>query len=574
MKSKNIIAAILIILMTLSVFAGCKKEEVLPTVNEDGVALLKEPVVIADTNENYFKIMMPDGHTNVLADCLSEMISPAEGFRLSYDTAAEQENGNTEKEILVGNTCREESKTAMAAIGYDDFSVTYANNKIIIAAHNPERLAEAVRFFKEKCIRSAEGRLEYIGDYTYMSTDCLMIDRGETLADYKIVIGHDKLYMSAYAIQQYIKEKHGAEPEIIYDSEPKSTNEIVLGNADRDITRLTEGLAEDEAIIAVDNKDLLISANNYATVVRAVDFFESEYLSGTYTDIFNFKADMLETHNVYKDDFKDSNKLANGADLRIMSFNVLCELYNEKPPISGRDMAVAAAIINYLPDVVGLQEMSPNWHKALENALEDSPYRTIEKKNTLESKPHQNINFSPIIYNSDTVISLDSGIEEYSVASKPFAYVMTWGYFEHKVSGEKFVVINTHLDLRNKEEPYPTNRATQATEIAAFINELKGKYDCPVITTGDYNTTEAENGYKTIINTAQMSEAKHTAHTVKRACNTYHDLGKAVSVTKANSIDHIFGSDRVEFMYFNVLVDKTIINASDHCPIYADVKLN
>ena len=573
MRTKKIVALFLVTVMALWGLAVCKKED-LPTVNEDGVTLLSEPVIIADGNENYFKVMMPDANTNVLAECLGEMISPAEGFRLSYETAAEDENGNADGEILIGNTCREESKTAMSAIGYDDFSVTYINGKIVIAAHNPERLTEAVQFFKEKCIRSAEGRLEYIGDYTYSSCDALMVDDGDSLADYKIVIGHDKLYVAAYAIQQYIKESHGAEPEIIYDSEPKSTNEIVLGNADRDITRLTEGLAADEAIIAVYNKDLLVSANNYATVVRAVEFFESEYMSGIYTDIFNFKADMIKTYNVYKDYFKDSNKLAEGADIRIMSFNVLCELYNEKPSISGRDMAVAATIINYLPDVVGLQEMSPNWHTALEKALEDSPYRTIEKKNTLESKPHQNINFSPIIYNSDTLDCLDSGIEEYSVASKPFAYVMTWGYFEQKVSGEKFVVINTHLDLRKEEEPYHTNRATQASEFAAFINELKGRYDCPVITTGDYNTTEAENGYKTIINTAQMSEAKYTAHTVKRACNTYHDLGKAVSVTKANSIDHIFGSDRAEFMYFNVLVDKTVINASDHCPIYADVKLN
>ena len=103
---------------------------------------------------------------------------------------------------------------------------------------------------------------------------------------------------------------------------------------------------------------------------------------------------------------------------------------------------------------------------------------------------------------------------------------------------------------------------------------MKERYNCPVITTGDYNTTEAEDGYKTITEVAQVSEAKYTAKKINRQCVTYHDLGKTVSVSKSNSIDHIFGTDRVEFMYFNVLVDKTVINASDHCPIYADVKFN
>ena len=591
-KFVRYIVILLILLLGMSAISGCglfkfgETEESTDThdstanidtesqITEDGVMLLDTPIVIAEGKNAYFKSVRPDVNNDIFATCIAELRNPADGFTLSFGVAREADNENTDGEILIGNTCRPQSKAEMDKIGYDDFSITYVENKIVVVAHTSDRLVEAVAFLKEKLLRVNGDRLEYIGDYIYKSDAALMIDEGESIADYKIVCGHDNLYMRAYNVQQYIKNKYGVTLDIIFDNKPKEGKEIVLGNANRDIAKLAEGVAATDAIIAVQDKDLLVSANNYATIVRAVEYFEREYLSGIFTDGFNFKADMMETYNVHKDSFNDSNNLAGGADLRIMSFNVLCELYNEKPPISGRDIAVASVIINYLPDVVGLQEMSPNWHKALESMLSGSPYKMIEKKNTLENKVHQNINFSPIIYNSDTVTYIESGIKEYSAASKPFAYVMTWGYFEHKVSGEKFVVINTHLDLRNKEEPYLTNRATQAAEMAAFINEMKERYNCPVITTGDYNTTEAEDGYKTITGVAQVSEAKYTAKKINRQCVTYHDLGKTVSVSKANSIDHIFGTDRVEFMYFNVLVDKTVINASDHCPIYADVKFN
>ena len=583
MKSKNIIAAILITLMTLSVFAGCKKEEVLPTVNEDGVALLKEPVVIADANENYFKIMMPDGNTNVLAGCLSEMISPAKGFRLSYDTAAEQENGNTEKEILVGNTCREESKTAMAAIGYDDFSVTYANNKIIIAAHNPERLAEAVRFFKEKCIRSAEGRLEYIGDYTYMSTDSLMIDRGETLADYKIVIGHDKLYMSAYAIQQYIKEKHGAEPEIIYDSEPKSTNEIVLGNADREIAGSAHGLNLNEGIIEVHGKDLLIATRDSIDTNLLFEIFKKSHLSGVYTDSFNFKSDYKAMVNIYDGVFNDSAAFTEGSDIRVMSFNILCDLWGN-PSVKNRSEDVMRVIKCYLPDAVGLQEVSANWHSAINDSIKSTPYKLICTEHDYVDKKYGNTNFTPILYNADTLTLIECDTEEYTEAKTRYMRTMSYAYFEQKASGKKFVLLNTHYEAPGNNETEKAEhleyRKAQTADMVNMIDELEERYGCPVLITGDFNTTEGSDKadqhapYWNLIEQAELQDAKKSADKIKRACKTWHDLGEQVAATNAGSFDHIFGNEKVHFTYFNTLIDKWLMSASDHCPIYADVKLN
>ena len=573
---KKIFALFLILALAITALAGCKgsntNEDTSGRLTEDGVALLESPVVIAESDHAHFKVVRPDFIDDTMATCVSELRNPANGFSLSFEIAKADKNGNSDGEILIGNTCRDESKTEMEKIGYDDYSITLVNNKIVVAAHTPERLLEAVKLLKERLLQVKDGRLVYVGDYTYRSSAPLMIDKGESIADYKIVCGHDDLYMTAYNIQQYIKNKYGATLDIIFDTAAKSGKEIVLGDANREIAALTDTLIYGEGIIAVKNKDLLISAKDFISITKTVELFEKNYMSGTYTDGFNFKADLMIKGDVLSDRFKDPSALAKDTDIRVMSFNVLCELYNDKPAIAGRDEGVASTIINYLPDVVGLQEMSPNWHIALSDMLDGSPYKTICKKNNLSSGVYSNINFTPLLYNSDTVELIDSGIREYSVASKEFAYVITWGYFRHKPSGKNFAVANTHLDLRNQTEPYLTNRATQAAEFATCVKDLKLIYNCPVITTGDYNTTESEDGYKTIINNGGLSEAKYTAEKINRACNTYHNLGSTVSTAKGNSYDHIFGNDLVEFKYFNTLVDKLVLNSSDHCPIYADIK--
>ena len=210
----------------------------------EGVIPLEAPVVIADGENVYFKPVRPSENNDVFASCVSELRKPAEGFSLSFGVAKESDNDNTDGEILIGNTCRPQSKAEMNKLGYDDFSITYVDNKIVVAAHTAERLAEAVTFLKENLLRVNEGRLEYIGNYVYESDDALWLEDGESFADYRIVLGHDELYMTAYNLQQYINSKYGVKPDIIFgDRAQKEGKEIVLGNVEsREISALADGL--------------------------------------------------------------------------------------------------------------------------------------------------------------------------------------------------------------------------------------------------------------------------------------------------------------------------------------------
>lgn len=577
---KKYLALALAIIFVALPICSCKNNDG-PTVNEDGVVLLEEPIVIADASGAYFTVVKPSESTEIIDSCVFSLAKPAEGFSLKHAVAKEDGNGNTDKEILLGFTCRAESAAAMESIGFDDYSITYSNNKIIVAAHNPQRLSEAVTFLKEKLLKVTDGKLEYIGNYTYESSDALMVDEGESIADYKIVCGYDDLYMGAQNIQKYVKAKYGVQLEIIYDTKPKDGKEIVLGNAKRDICALADGLGMGEGIIAVKDKDLLIAAKDITTTLSLFDIFTEEYISGLYTDTFNFKADFETTVNVYKDEFKDSNKVSDGSDIRVMSFNVLVDIWSNTPAVKGRDTTVAKTLLYYTPDVVGLQEASATWHKNLKSLLKNTPYKLICTEHEYVDAKYGNLNFVPILYNSETLTLKDSGTREYTSAHVKYMRTISWALFEKVEGKEQFIVVNTHYEApgKNAEEKaeYLEHRKKQTADMIKFLVELEDKYDLPILLTGDFNTTEGNDKtghhspYWNIINSG-MHEAKHSADVIKRACSTWHELGSSVSTAPAGSFDHIFGNDKVKFKYFNTLVDKMLIDAADHCPIYADVK--
>ena len=582
MKNKAFFRAVAGLLATVSflaVTAGCgEKEEQQQQQTEPAVSgeivLLEEPVVVADGAGVYFQVIRPEINTDVIGSCQAALVALSSGVTLKYNVAKPADNQNGQCEILIGNTCREESVEAMRAIGYDDFSITYKNNKIIIAAHNPERLEEATVFLKEKLIKVTDGRVEFIGSYTFRSTEAVMIGEGESLSEYTIVCGdYDKLYGACSTLQKELKRLSGVELEIIFDTQEKSGKEIVIGNASREISKRLDGLGMSEGLVAVDGDDLIVGAKSIQTALLVFDSFMEEHVRGTYTNTLNFKSDYEKTVNPYENSFSDKPALAEGADVRIMSFNVLAELWGDKVAVSGRDVKAVSALLYYAPDVVGLQEMSPAWYNAMTPLLKGTPYKLIGKDNSVYHSTYGKTNFTPMLYNSDTLTLKESGVKAYSAASKTYAYVMTWAYFEHKETGKCFAVINTHFDLRNSGEKYDNNRSQQAIELASYVKTLQGKYGCEVITTGDYNTNESESQYNSIVKNGALHEAKYTADVIKRACNTYHKLGATVSSSAANSIDHIFGTSGVKFAYFNVLIDKIVSEASDHCPIYADVVL-
>ena len=100
------------------------------------------------------------------------------------------------------------------------------------------------------------------------------------------------------------------------------------------------------------------------------------------------------------------------------------------------------------------------------------------------------------------------------------------------------------------------------------------------LTIGNYlgaikNFSRFSEEYKTFLQESGFVDAKKSAKVINRACTTYHTLFQNVNTGKYESIDHITFMEQTapKVLYYNTLIADYIIDASDHSPIYIDIKL-
>ncbi len=583
---KRIIALALTLLCVLPAIVSCKDN----TPPSDGTSDAEttttelteeiEPIVLGKGSEAYYNVVRPDNESESLIEIMKDIILVVQqksgGMRLKPDVdwIKPGSDASAAKEILVGYTCREETKQVMDSIGYDDFAIRVVGNKIVIAAHRKERLIQAYKYFVNELLEfrsSEEGGMSVVltENYHMKSEKTFVIDENNPLSGYSIVCDKNdsNCYKAAKELSAAIKKFSDVELPVkgLYDDETEC--EIIVGMTDREASKK---IFEDKSVTRLDyvigsvGKKIVIGSESDFMTGVCIDSFCEKYLDDDYSYTFNVVLDDKEINSTYR--FDEDATLAEGADIRVMSYNILSEEWAaEAKVLDGRDTGSVATIFYFSPDVVGLQEVSANWYKRLDNLFGDK-YKIVDKKNTLNQT-----NYSPLAYNAEKVKVVEHGVKEYSKGNSKKLRLMSWALFEKLDSGKRFVVINTHWDLgSNDDKGY---RDTHSKEMAAFAIELEKKYDCPIITTGDYNANESSSMYKNFVETTEFHEAKYTAKVINRACKTYHALGTPVSTAKAESIDHIFGSGKVEFLYYDVLINNIVTNASDHNPIYADIKL-
>ena len=262
----------------------------------------------------------------------------------------------------------------------------------------------------------------------------------------------------------------------------------------------------------------------------------------------------------------DDPGLAEGASLRIMSYNILHPDWS-RVPAAGRDEIVADILRTYRPDVAAIQEAGAKWHKALVPLLVDSgEYAFACRKSNAEGFIYCCTTF---LYNPRTV----SLVEEYilDLDFRDAARVFSVAVFERLSDGARFVVTNAHPAPRETPEKYERNMA----DLTAFAADAAKKYaGLPVVMAGDFNTPEQTEWYLKLMDEAGVRDAKYEAAVLVRDCSTY--FGYQVAPNTENTdlcVDHLFVNDQVDVKLFNAIIGHDVENASDHIPIYADIAL-
>ncbi len=253
-----------------------------------------------------------------------------------------------------------------------------------------------------------------------------------------------------------------------------------------------------------------------------------------------------------------------GANLRVMSYNVLVDNdeslggWSWGQALGNRGDKASACINYYKPDVIGFQECNYKWHVSLRANLPDYDFvnadvpaeQYLENKDSLGKKDWM---CTTLMYNKKTLKLLSNELIGYSVNYWGCIQRMRYAsmaVFEIKATGERFTFFSTHLDAE-KDAKGQKNRLTQTDELAEVIKRYKATYGYPVIGTGDFNSGYSDPPIQNVVTKAGMTSSQGNR----------------------GGIDYVLYSAGVQSKYFTVVSDSDVSGASDHKPVFADLKV-
>jgi endonuclease/exonuclease/phosphatase family metal-dependent hydrolase len=213
------------------------------------------------------------------------------------------------------------------------------------------------------------------------------------------------------------------------------------------------------------------------------------------------------------------------------------------------------------PDIIGLQEVGPNWYKYLKNLLGDK-YGYIGTPRSGTSSTSGGNEASPIFYKKSEYKLIDSGTKWLSstpdkvgsrISGSEYIRVMTYAVLYHKDTGTIYIYVNTHLDNASAG-------SVRVKQIDILMNLVDKLPNYPTILTGDLNgglnsqvITKIQNSYG-YTNLAKKAAVKNSTYKT----NTFWET------SSPTVLDYIFLSDMGKF---NAL-SYTVGNNSSRCSVY------
>ena len=258
-----------------------------------------------------------------------------------------------------------------------------------------------------------------------------------------------------------------------------------------------------------------------------------------------------------------------------MSSNIWGDYFGNE--VTVRDRQMESIYRKYLPDVLGLQEMTQRWRESLIwKDLEDE-YRFVP------ISTNGKLNYTPLMYRGSKVKVIDSGwylYHEELDRSKGY----TWAVFYDRKTQKPFAVFNTHFMWTASVEnswAYDTIRRYNAMELCYAMEKISKAYDCPVFFMGDLNCGEDSLAWK-FLNEKGWNTAYEIAKEYSEVCTEHGDPkrgedgfyhGKLTEEGKESSIDHIGVKKETAVLRQVAVTDQAALDATDHTPVYADIVL-
>ena len=573
MKQFRFVAFLLVLTLSFSacsLFGGSQDQSAESETNGTEDIVVDATACTVKLSENRmasYKIVIPQNPSNVLASMaegLRAKLTEVTGafFSVVRDESAGSSVKDSKGEILIGNCKRTDSVEILSELNYKDYSVVITDNNIVIAAHEDSAITAAVQSFinlltdQYVTVENKTATLRWTGDYSSICEEYrfdAMTANGEELSKYRIVYPAGCVD-EGYAVEPYvlsmaeqlrdtIGRNTGYVLPICTDEEQAQPYEILIGHTNRADSNLyyMESIASDAMEYTIDvtpNKNMVIVGGGWFSIWLAIDLLEVKlYTQKGTLDILDLE--MKNVSNV-------SDVAERAGDYRIMSYNVMAELngfwyeggFGRQRDVEIRNEIVTALIEAYKPTVIGMQEVFPTWYNKLSESLPEDysivPLRTDGPRN-----------YNIIAYNKNEVELVDHGYvtcwgQNADPSTDSVHHCVAWAVFEDLQSGERFSAFVCHLTVEPEEV-----QMKEVKIMCDVIDAVTAEYDVPVITMGDYNTSDVSDVSKTFISESGLARAT------------------------CYGVDHIY-YDGLTVAASGVELDNYSKYASDHRPVWAD----
>jgi len=282
---------------------------------------------------------------------------------------------------------------------------------------------------------------------------------------------------------------------------------------------------------------------------------------------------------------------ASAAPLKFMTFNIWGDYF--KNPVAEREEGVEAAIRRASPDVVSLQEVTPNWYKspmfanlqkdgyALVRGDEDA---ALKRAAFAGKKTSKHINHEPLLYRKDTLELVDSGTDFFHLSLQTSKSV-TWAVLKVKATGRSFIAFGTHFWWQSNGMESDAIRELNARHVLSVLAALRRRWgDIPAILGGDLNSNPGSiahamlrsGGFKNAAECADIRSVhrSHHGNPKRDADGKYHGaLCSAESDKPELSIDHVYFTDGIHALRHDIDTDQSVLDVSDHAPVTVDFEI-
>lgn len=535
-----------------------------------------------------------------------------------------------ENAILVGNVLLPSGARSASSLRVNDYMVGIIDNRFVIGGQAADKTEKAVEHFIRNVLPDVTN-----GALTFHCEDNYRVNGRYSLGDVSIggkSLGHYQIHVSptrtisewrtAVLLKQFVLDKIGYKLELVEAAECNSPAVIRIGSA---VCNSKPAGAHDYEININGTTVELVAESvfGYTAIQKKLN---NELLYST--DKENVKA--LTNASSLSGNGADCalSPLEINGDARIMFNNIHGQIENGTMPVQQPTEMLVELYLEYLPDVIGLQECTSHSFNADIVELLSPEYDMVYDRQTATAMFYRRATVELLdsgYYGFDSIaveLSAEDHIYKDLVEDRGYHGVdvyyknlnqegkegkrtdsskgVTWGIFRLKSTGHVFMAGSTHLWWENNETLDDIARMVQMRKLRNVTTEKAAQFAAqngieagtiPIFIGGDYNTEYggSRNSLPTMASTVNSHAFKNVNYvsSVKLDHTTHHayanydkELDIYVDTNPNNSsydyaIDHIFFNQAAEGMFTANMTDRLEDDyaylSSDHLAIFTDV---